>query len=85
MAEIETVEGVRGLLVKMGLAQPVSRAFVAGTLAAGLVYLSGYPKEAFREDGSIKPLKYLSPEPDATHAHFLLVPVATAVAVGLFT
>lgn len=85
MAEFETVDSVRGIMVRLGLGQPLSRAFVAGAVAAGVAYASGYPKEAFRDDGSIKPLKYLSPEPDATHAHFLLIPLATALAVGLFT
>lgn len=32
---VETVDGVRGMLVKMGLAHPSSRAFVAGSPPQG--------------------------------------------------
>ena len=82
---VETVDDVRGILVRMGLAQPISRAFVIGVTVAGLAYLAKYPKEAFREDGSMKPHKALSPEPDATYTHFLLAPVGAAAIGFLFT
>ena len=82
---VETVQGTRGVLVKLGLGQPSARAFVAGTAAAGLAYIGTFPKAAFREDGSMKPPRLLSPEPDATNTHFLLVPLAVAGAVFLFT
>lgn len=82
---VETVDGVRGMLVKMGLAQPSSRAFVAGVTAAGLLYISGKPNAAFREDGSMKPFSLISSELDATTTHFLLLPSAVAIAAFLFT
>ena len=85
MTTVEVTDGVRGVLVKLGLAQPSSRAFVIGITAAGLLYLAGRPKASFREDGTMKPLRWLSPEPDATYTHFLLVPVGAAVAGYLFT
>ena len=85
MSTFESVTDVRGILVKLGLGQPTSRAFVAGVCAAGLAFVAKYPSESFREDGSIKPLKWLSPSPDATNTHFLLVPVAAAGAVCLFS
>ena len=85
MSTVEVVNGTRGILVKLGLGQPSARAFVVGTAAAGLAYIGGFPKASFREDGSMKPLKYLSPEPDATTTHFLLVPTVAAAAAYLFT
>ena len=85
MSTVEVTEGIRGTLVKLGLAQPSSRAFVIGVTAAGLLYLAGQPKASFREDGTMKPLRWLSPEPDATTTHFLLLPVGAAVAGYLFT
>ena len=85
MSTFEAVTDLRGILVRLGLGRPASRAFVAGTLAAGVAYVAKYPAEAFRDDGSMKPLKYLSPTPDATNTHFLLVPVVAASAVYLFT
>ena len=85
MATVETVDGVRGVLVKCGLGQPSSRAFVAGVVAAGALYIAGKPAAAFREDGSMKPLAFFSPEPDATATHFLLIPTIVAVATCLFT
>ena len=81
----ETVTDMHGIMVKLGLGQPISRAFVAGVVVAGVSYLAKYPKASFREDGSMKPLSFLSAEPDATTTHFLLVPVVSAGAVYLFT
>lgn len=78
-------EGIRGTLVELGLGTPSSRAFVIGVTAAGLLYLAGRPKASFREDGTMKPCRLLSPEPDATMTHFLLCPVGAAVAGYLFT
>ncbi len=85
MTEVQTVNGLRGILVKCGLAQPCSRAFVAGVTAAGLLYIAGKPNAAFREDGSMKPFNLLSSELDATTTHFLLLPSAVAIAAFLFT
>lgn len=85
MTTFETVDDIRGLLVKVGLGSPAARAFVLATATAAVAYVAKFPGAAFREDGSMKPLKYLSPEPDATHTHFLLVPVAVAGAAYLFT
>ena len=82
---IEEVTDVRGQLVKLGLGQPTSRAYVGGTVAAGLLYLTSTPKAAFREDGTIRPFKPLSADPDATYTHFLLGPLAIAAAFYLFT
>lgn len=78
-------QGMRGTLVELGLGTPSSRAFVIGVTAAGLLYLAGRPKASFREDGTMKPCRLLSPEPDATMTHFLLFPVGAAVAGYLFT
>lgn len=85
MSTFEAVTDARGVLVKLGLGQPMSRAFVAGVAAAGAAFVAKYPNESFRDDGSIKPLRWLSPSPDATNTHFLLVPAVAAGAVYLFT
>lgn len=86
-ATFETVTDLRGVAVKLGLATPTSRAFVAGTVAAGVLYAMRVPAGAFREDGSMKPLQTLSPEPDAApwSQHFVLTPSLVAGAVYLFT
>ena len=81
----EVPSDFRSVMVVLGMGNPASRAFVAGTAAAGVAYLSGYPKQAFRDDGSMKPLKFISPDPDATNTHFLLIPAVAAAAVFLFT
>ena len=79
------IKGARGVMVHMGLGEPVSRAFVAGAIVGAVSLAAKFPKEAFRDDGSMKPLSLLSAEPDATTTHFLLVPVVAAAAVFLFT
>ena len=85
MATVYTVNDWKGIMVKVGLGQPSSRAFVIATLATGIAYITRMPQASFREDGSMKAFKLLSPEPDATLQHFLLVPVAAATAAYLFT
>ncbi len=72
-------------LAKLGLGTPPSRAFVIGVLAASALYLSGIPKSAFREDGSIRPFAPLTPGPDGVNCHFLVCPLAIASAAFLFT
>ena len=84
-ATFPQVIGARGVLVQLGLGQPASRAFVVAAVVTGVAYCCGLPSAAFREDGSIKPFKYLSPEPDGTSSHFLLVPVVAGAAAYLFT
>lgn len=85
MTVFTEVNDVRGILVKLGLGKPAGRAFVVGTVAAGAAYIAGFPTASFREDGSMKPSKLVSPEPDATYTHFLLVPLIAAGAAYLFT
>ena len=85
MATVYTVNDWKGIMVKVGLGQPSSRAFVIAILATGIAYITRMPQASFREDGSMKAFKLLSPEPDATLQHFLLVPVAAATAAYLFT
>ena len=79
------IRGSRGVMVHMGLGQPATRAFVVGAVAGAVALAVKFPAAAFREDGSMKPLSVLSAEPDATHTHFLLVPVVAAAAAFLFT
>ena len=80
------VKGWRDVMVMFGLGKPVSRAFVAGVAAAGLAYTAGFPKAAFDDEGGMRPFALLSPGPDSVYEkHFLVVPVAVATAVYLFT
>lgn len=70
----------------LGLGKPYSRAFVAGTAATLHLYAAGFPKQAFREDGSMRPFAPLTPGPDGvTTKHFLVLPLSVALAVYLFT
>lgn len=84
-AEFEQIIGTRGMLVKLGLSQPASRAFVVGCVAGGVAYALGLPKAAFRDDGSMRPSKVISVDPESTYTHFLLVPLIAATAGYLFT
>ena len=75
---IEVVDSLPALLVKMGLGTQRSRACVGAAVASLVAYAFKMPSCAFRKDGTLKPYAPVSFEPDATHAHFLLVPVVAA-------
>lgn len=81
----ETIEGARGVLVKIGLGQPSSRAFVAAVAVGITAYAFKLPGAAFGEDGELRPLKGLSKAPNATYAHFLAVPIVAGTACYLFS
>eukprot|EP00962_Isochrysis_galbana_P042517 scaffold15944_cov115-Isochrysis_galbana.AAC.8 len=85
MSAFEEVFGVRGLLVKMGLGAPSSRAFVAGGVTAAVLFATTTPKAAFTDEGEMRPWSVLSPHPSATQVHFLAYPLGVAAAVYLFT
>lgn len=87
MAQYPTpVIGVKDALVALGLGNPTSRAFVAAVTVAGGLYLTGLPKDAFREDGTIRPFAPLMPGPDGvTSKHFLVCPLIAATTIFLFT
>lgn len=65
-----------GVAVKLGLAKPASRAICGAACAAMAAYALKLPGQSFRRDGTMKPFKPLSPAPDATVQHFLLIPVS---------
>ena len=80
------IQNWQDAMVYAGLGEPRARAFVAGIGATSLLYATGMPHAAFREDGSIKPFGPLSPGPDGVTAqHFLVLPVLIATGVYLFT
>lgn len=87
MAAIEppVIEGVRGVMVRAGLATPLSRAFVVGTVVGLLAYAIGWPRDAFDEKGEMRPFKLVSSAPTATTHHFLAVPVSAAAIAYVFT
>ena len=77
-AETVTVMDVPAAYLAMcGLATPKARFCAFCPLIAGAAYLSKVQSKAFRQDGSSKPLKALSHEPDAVsfYEHFLFHPV----------
>ena len=87
MAAIEepVIEGMRGVLVNVGLATPLSRAFVAGTVVGLSAYMIGYPQSSFDEKGEMRPFSLLSKAPNATTNHFLAVPLGAAAIAYIFT
>ena len=80
--EQAVIEGWRGVLVSCGLRTPTQRAITAALLTGAFSYAAKIPKRAFRENGSIRPLKGSA---DSTDCHFFLCPVCVGVAVFLFT
>ena len=86
MSEVfNTVEGPMGVAVMLGLKDPASRGVTAAAVAAMAAYAFKFPSTSFRRDGSMKPFKPLSPAPDATTSHFLLVPLIAGAGAFLFT
>lgn len=80
-----SIDGVRGVLVYLGLGHPVQRAVTVGAIVAGIQYIVKKPTSAFDETGSIRPHRMFSVSPGATDTHFLIYPVAAATATYLFT
>lgn len=79
------IEGWPGLMVHVGLGSPVARAFTAATVVGIGSYMLKVPRESFRRDGSMRPYASLSPSADATHSHFLLMPLTVGAFVFLCT
>ena len=76
----ETIEGWRCVLYECNLGKPSQRCVCAAVVTAGAMYALGYPKSAFREDGSMRDVKETG-----YRKHFLLTQVVLGVAVGLLT
>lgn len=83
----EYISGWRGVCVAMGLGKPSQRGLCAAVLAGVVCFSMKYPKRAFREDGSMRPIKSLSMAPDAADltSHYLLTPLVVGSAVCLFS
>ena len=79
------VETVRDILVTVGLGTSARRATAMLGISLALAYIARKPSGAFTEDGSIRPFKGISQDPEATYQHFLVVPVALAVATYVFS
>jgi hypothetical protein len=78
--------GYAEMMARTGMGSAWSRCFVAGVGVAALLYCVGFPKEGFREDGSIRPCSLLTPGPDGVLSkHFLVAPLVVATAVVLFS
>ena len=78
MDEAEEI-GTRGVLVALGLATPLKRAFVVGIVVGIVAFTAGLPKAAFKEDGEMRPQRGLSNDPEATNYHFLVAPLSAAL------
>ena len=74
-----------GVMVAMGLGTPRARCFVSVAIVGLTAYAFKLPQQAFKRDGTMKPFKPLSFDPEATNAHFLLIPVSAGLCVYLFT
>lgn len=86
MSEVfETIDGPMGVMVKLGLGNPSARGCTAAAAAAVLAYAFKYPRASFRRDGTMKPFKAFSFDPEATNKHFLLIPLAAGTFCFLFT
>ena len=79
------IEGMRGVMVHAGLATPVSRAFVLGTVVGLGAYALKMPTACFCEKGEMRPLSLVSKAPTATLSHFLAVPLGAAILAYVFT
>tara|TARA_B100001094_G_C17769902_1_gene594500 strand:+ start:306 stop:569 length:264 start_codon:yes stop_codon:yes gene_type:complete len=79
------IEGVRGIMVHAGLATPISRAFVVGTVVGIGAYALKMPTASFDEKGEMRPLSLVSKAPTATMSHFLAVPLGAAILAYVFT
>jgi hypothetical protein len=84
MDEAESI-GTRGILVALGLATPLKRAFVTSVLVGIVAFTAGFPKTAFTEEGELRPQRGLSRDPQATNYHFLVTPLSAGLVVFLFT
>ena len=85
---VEVIDCPAAFLSKLGLNSPVARFACLSTVLAMAAYCTKTPGYSFRNDGSVKPLKITSPEPDAVSPakHFLTIPVvASFLIVGRFT
>jgi hypothetical protein len=77
--------GPRGILVALGLATPLKRAFVASVLVGIVAFTAGFPKAAFTEEGELRPQRGMTNDPKATNYHFLVSPLSAGLVVFLFT
>ena len=70
MSEGDVIKGIPGMLVKLGMATPMSRAFVAASLTGVAAYGLGMPRGAFDEDGELRPLRGLAMSPHEEISEF---------------
>ena len=82
----EMIVGWPGVMVALGLGHPVNRGVTAALATGTVLYLAKYPSHAFRGN-RVRPLAGLSPDPNAVELknHFILIPLAVGVAVGICT
>jgi len=72
------------VLRNLGLGYPYQRMIVGAAVAGGVAYALQQPTASFNRDGSLRPWKVTSGEENATWLPFFSIPLAGAVAFGVF-
>ena len=85
MDQTPKIEGARGVLVWAGLGNPGARGLLGAVAIGSLAYAIGQPSCCFDDEGRLRPLKCVSNAPEATNAHFLLIPIVAGGIVALVT
>lgn len=77
------------MCVGLGCKTPARRALVAAGVATVIGLAIKQPSASFTEEGGIRPFKgvgfmtFGGVDPEATNAHFLMLPLGVAIIVGL--
>lgn len=79
------IDGWKGKAAMLGLGKPEARGCLCAVAIGVAAYLAAQPSVCFTAEGRVRPFKALSSEPDATYAHFLLLPLGVGLAVTLFS
>ena len=73
------------VLRSLGLGYPYQRMIAGAALAGGVAYALQMPQASFRrQDGGLRPWKLTSGDEDATWLPFFSIPLAGAIALGVF-
>lgn len=86
MAEQPPVDlDYKTMCVGLGCKTPARRALVAAGVATVVGLAIKQPSVSFTKEGNLRPLKATSDDPEATNAHFLMLPLGVAIIAGLIS
>ena len=86
MAEQPPIDlNYKTMCVGLGCATPGRRALIGAGVATVVGLAIKQPSASFTKDGALRPLKLTSKDPEATNAHFLMVPVGAGILALLFS